>query len=105
MIFHRFNEKMTIVVNGKRKRITKLDAVIRVALQNALKSPADALRLMAWALQHEPEFPIANSDHKITIEFVNPDPSSDLPGPEDDRPDARAKRLAKSVRKTNADQS
>lgn len=70
-----------MTINGKRRRITKLDAIVQMIMQQAGKSPRDALRLLAWASQNEPELVPKWVDQSLKIQFVHRDWSDDpLPG-------------------------
>jgi len=76
-----FKEKMTVTIDGKPRRISRMEALMRTTIQQATRSPRDALRLLSWAMQHEPEEAPPWADQKITVEFVNNAPTDDpLPG-------------------------
>lgn len=72
-------EEVVAIINGKRVRMTRREALARQMFERASKSPRDTLRLMHLLLSIEDE-PFANvEDHKITIEFVSDRPTG-LPG-------------------------
>lgn len=73
-------EKLTVTIDGKRRRISRLEAIFRTTIQQAAKSPRDALRLLSWVMQHEPEDVPEWVDHKILVELVKRD-WSDNPFP------------------------
>lgn len=82
------NEKITVIINGKRRRITKLEAIIQMIIQQAAKSPRDAMRLLSWVSQAQPEPVPAWVDQKLKIEFVKRDwTDNPFPG----APSAKAK--------------
>jgi hypothetical protein len=80
VITRNLNQKITVTVNGKRRRITKLDAIVQMMMQAAGKSPRDALRLLSWVSGNEPEPVPEWVDSRIKLEFVHRD-WSDNPFP------------------------
>lgn len=85
-------EKVTVSIDGKRRRMTMLEASLRSLVNDARKSPRDMLRLLTLLRDLEGE-PFADvQESKVTIEFVSRDWSDNpLPGsPEWERKHGKA---------------
>lgn len=71
-------EKVTVTLNGKRKRISHLEAILRSTIHSAAKSPQEGLRLISWAMHQEPEEAPDWVGSSMTVQFVTRDWSDDL---------------------------
>lgn len=98
------NERVSVLIDGKPKRITRAEAMVRQLINLGGKSPRDGLRLLGLASTFEPVEPPAWVDQTIKVAFVHREwgPEDCLPG---DPGDEYRERLAQARLDTAQDQS
>lgn len=68
-------ESVDVVINGKRVRMTRKEALMRQLLDRAMKSPRDGMRMAQLLMGIEDQLPFDPTEHPgITIEFVHTRP-------------------------------
>ena len=65
------DEKVNTIINGKRVRHTRRDALARQLFEKSMKSPCEGLIMMRLLLNLEDETGFILEDRKATIEFVD----------------------------------
>lgn len=68
------DEKVTVVIDGKRVRMSNREALIRNLVNQSRKSSREALRLLELLGQAEAEDFVGVQDHTIKIEFIGTPP-------------------------------
>lgn len=79
------NEKVTVVINGKRTRMTQREACMRLLVSESKKSDKAMMRLLVLLMEIESEDFVGVQDSTITVEFVHTRPLG-LPGGEFEQP-------------------
>ena len=73
------DEKIAVIINGKRQSMSRREALARHLFEKAMKSPRDGLRMLQLLLGIDETMPFNPEEHRITVEFVHYRPKG-LPG-------------------------
>lgn len=81
LLYQIMNEKVTVVINGKRTRMTQREACMRFLISESKKSDKTMMQVLLLLMEIESEDFVGVQDSTITVEFVHTRPIG-LPGSE-----------------------